>query len=123
MTKYLSQAIGLALIFFVTAIAIGEPLAFINIPSIVIVVGLTVGGLLYSRANFRSASFWQQARQYAIGSGVVGFIIGLILILKNMDDPAAVGPAAAIALLTVLYGTFFGYFIALPNEKRITEGA
>lgn len=121
--RYLSQIIGLVTIFFVTAIAIGDPLPFLNIPAVIIVAGLTVGGLLYSKADFRSASFWQQARQYALGSGVVGTVIGLILILKNLDDPAAIGPAVAISLLTILYGVFFAYFIALPNEKRITEGA
>ena len=34
--------------------------------------------------------------------------------LANIDDPAAIGPGMAIAILTVLYAVFFKYFICKP---------
>ena len=45
--------------------------------------------------------------------------------LTNLDDPAAIGPAMAICLLTAFYGTILKYFIYAPIlhriEARITE--
>ena len=35
--------------------------------------------------------------------GIIGIVIGLIGMLQNMSDPRAIGPAMAIALLTLLY--------------------
>ena len=52
-------------------------------------------------------------------------MIGLVLMLANLDDPAKIGPAMAVCLLTVLYGTILKYFIYAPIlhriEARITE--
>jgi len=121
--KYVKQIGGLVISCTLLALAMENPLVFVNIPSLLIVGGLTVGGLLHSGVKLWSASFWRQARQYAIGSGFVGTLVGLVLLLGSMDDPAAIGPSCAVALLTLLYGTFFGYFIALPNEKRKAEEA
>ena len=36
--------------------------------------------------------------------GMIGTLIGLVQMLSNMDDPKAIGPAMAVALLTTLYG-------------------
>jgi len=94
---------------------------FVNIPSLLIVIGLTGSALLYSDAKIKTAEFWRQARKYSIGSGIIGTVIGLILMLAHMDDPAAIGPAMAIALLTIFYGTFFGFFIARPLENQFQD--
>ena len=42
--------------------------------------------------------------RYAPAFGMIGTLIGLVVMLKNMDDPSALGPAMAVALLTQLYG-------------------
>lgn len=46
--------------------------------------------------------------------GMIGTLIGLVAMLSNMDDPKAIGPAMAVALLTTLYGAFLANVIALP---------
>ena len=38
--------------------------------------------------------------------------------LKNMSDPAAIGPGMAICLLTALYGTIIGFVICLPIKTK-----
>ena len=38
--------------------------------------------------------------------GMIGTLVGLVLMLGNMADPKAIGPAMAVALLTTLYGAF-----------------
>ncbi|MED5414633.1 MAG: MotA/TolQ/ExbB proton channel family protein, partial [Candidatus Latescibacterota bacterium] len=55
--------------------------------------------------------------------GGIGTIIGLVIILKNMDDPAALGPGMAVALLTVFYGLFVAYAVALPLQTRLRSRA
>lgn len=34
--------------------------------------------------------------------GMIGTLVGLVAMLSNMDDPKAIGPAMAVALLTTL---------------------
>lgn len=46
--------------------------------------------------------------------GMIGTLIGLVLMLKNMSDVSAIGPAMAIALLTTLYGAFIANVLFGP---------
>jgi len=46
--------------------------------------------------------------------GMIGTLIGLVLMLKNMSDVSAIGPAMAIALLTTLYGAFLANVLFGP---------
>jgi chemotaxis protein MotA len=39
--------------------------------------------------------------------------------LSNMDDPKAIGPAMAVALLTTLYGAFLANVIAIPIQSKL----
>ena len=116
--KYIKPAIGCFVMVTLTCLAMEDPLVFVNIPSILIVVGLTFGALLFSGAAFNTAAFWNQVRRYSIGSGIVGTLIGVVLMLGSLNDPAAIGPSMAVALLTALYGVLIGYFLALPMEHR-----
>ena len=50
--------------------------------------------------------------------GGIGTMIGVIIMLRNMDDPAAIGPGTAIAILTLLYG-FVIFLIALALQTRL----
>ena len=51
--------------------------------------------------------------------GMIGTLIGLVAMLSNMDDPKAIGPAMAVALLTTLYGAFLSNVIALPMAAKL----
>ena len=53
------------------------------------------------------------------GMGMIGTLIGLVAMLSNMDDPKAIGPAMAVALLTTLYGAFFANVICLPMAVKL----
>jgi flagellar motor component MotA len=52
--------------------------------------------------------------KYAIVSGLVGMMIGLISLLSNMEDPSAIGPAMGVALLNPFYGVLVGMFFFHP---------
>lgn len=51
--------------------------------------------------------------------GMIGTLIGLVQMLSNMDDPKAIGPAMAVALLTTLYGAIIANGIALPIAAKL----
>ena len=46
--------------------------------------------------------------------GMIGTLVGLVLMLGNMADPKAIGPAMAVALLTTLYGAFIANVMFMP---------
>jgi len=52
--------------------------------------------------------------------GMIGTLIGLVAMLANMDDPKAIGPAMAVALLTTLYGSVIATCIANPIADKLT---
>ena len=52
--------------------------------------------------------------------GMIGTLIGLVIMLKNMDDPAAIGPGMAIALLTTMYGAIMANILFGPIAAKLT---
>ncbi|SET31381.1 MULTISPECIES: MotA/TolQ/ExbB proton channel family protein [Marinobacter] len=51
--------------------------------------------------------------------GMLGTLVGLVQMLNTLDDPASIGPAMAIALLTTLYGAFIAQLIAIPLADKL----
>lgn len=51
--------------------------------------------------------------------GMVGTLIGLVQMLQAMEDPAAIGPAMAVALLTTLYGAILAFLVFLPIAAKL----
>jgi len=53
--------------------------------------------------------------------GMIGTLVGLVQMLANMSDPAAIGPAMAIALLTTLYGAIIANAFATPMADKLAR--
>jgi chemotaxis protein MotA len=51
--------------------------------------------------------------------GMIGTLIGLVLMLGNMTDPAAIGPAMAVALLTTMYGAIVANVLFSPMLTKL----
>lgn len=51
--------------------------------------------------------------------GMIGTLIGLVIMLANMEDVKALGPAMAVAILTTLYGALIANVLALPLAKKL----
>jgi len=51
--------------------------------------------------------------------GMIGTLIGLVNMLQAMDDPAAIGPAMAVALLTTFYGAVFAFLVFGPIADKL----
>ena len=67
------------------------------------------------------ASIFKGMGDVAPAMGMIGTLIGLVAMLSNMDDPKAIGPAMAVALLTTLYGAFFANVICLPIAVKLAN--
>jgi chemotaxis protein MotA len=55
----------------------------------------------------------------APGFGMLGTVIGLIGMLKNLDDKASIGPNMALALVTTLYGSMVANIILIPITNKL----
>lgn len=51
--------------------------------------------------------------------GMLGTLVGLVLLLQNLDDPSAIGPAMAVALITTFYGSLFANTIFAPAKNKL----
>lgn len=51
--------------------------------------------------------------------GMIGTIMGLVLVLKSLDDPSKIGPKMAVALLSTFYGVFACYSVFTPIAKKL----
>ncbi|MDV2858014.1 MULTISPECIES: flagellar motor protein PomA [Oceanimonas] len=67
----------------------------------------------------QGAKIFRSLGDVAPAMGMIGTLIGLVAMLANMDDPKAIGPAMAIALLTTLYGAMLANMIALPIADKL----
>ncbi|GAB6393137.1 MAG: motility protein A [Treponematales bacterium] len=50
----------------------------------------------------------------APGLGMLGTVLGLIAMLKNLEDKSALGPNMAVALITTLYGSMVANIFMIP---------
>ncbi|MDR0469012.1 MAG: motility protein A [Peptococcaceae bacterium] len=56
---------------------------------------------------------------YAPAFGMIGTLIGLINLLKDLEDSAAIGPNMAVALITTFYGTVLANLIFTPIANKL----
>ncbi len=64
-------------------------------------------------------SFWEQFSALAPAYGMIGTLIGLIQMLKNLNDPSTLGPAMAVALITTLYGALMANALGGPIANKL----
>lgn len=55
----------------------------------------------------------------APGFGMLGTVIGLIAMMKNLEDKASVGPNMAVALITTLYGSLIANALLTPVMAKL----
>ena len=63
--------------------------------------------------------FWEKWAALGPAWGMIGTLIGLINMLKLMDDPSTVGPSMAIALITTLYGSVIANWLCTPTAAKL----
>ena len=53
--------------------------------------------------------------------GMIGTLIGLVIMLQNLADTSAIGPAMAIALITTFYGAIMANVIFIPFSGKLKQ--
>ena len=122
----------------------GYPTAFLDLGSALITLGLLCAALLmsfgmgglkavrtvFSRSADREAlvlgiAVFERGKSCAVGAGVLGTLVGVVIMLGNFDKVSALGPGLALALLTQAYGLLLAYGIFLPVaaslKRRLEE--
>jgi flagellar motor component MotA len=128
----------------VCGILMGAPLTiFLDATSIAIFMGVVGGGILWSHSlsdvlgafgTFLGAGHVdaQQSRRdhntfirlarLSSAVGWIGPIIGIIQILRRLEDPSAIGPGMAVVFLTMFYGTAAGELLFRPAAAACLTG-
>jgi chemotaxis protein MotA len=76
---------------------------------------------MIKKRNAEGMGFIASAQEIAPAMGMIGTLIGLVIMLGNMSDPKAIGPAMAIALLTTMYGAIIANVICIPLNQKLAK--
>jgi chemotaxis protein MotA len=57
--------------------------------------------------------------KFAPAFGMIGTLIGLIIMLGQLNDPEKLGPGMAVALITTLYGAIIANAVFLPAAEKL----
>jgi chemotaxis protein MotA len=66
------------------------------------------------------AGMFMAAGGFSPTMGIIGTVMGLVNVLKNIDNPSTLGPAIAMAFLATLYGITFANLIWIPIANKLT---
>lgn len=66
-------------------------------------------------------AFYDKGASLAPAFGMIGTLMGLVNLLKQLSDPDAIAPAMALALVTTFYGSCLAnmLFIPISNKLRV----
>ena len=67
----------------------------------------------------KTIGFYEKWAELGPAWGMIGTLIGLINMLKDLSDLAAVGPNMAVALVTTFYGSVLANWICAPVATKL----
>lgn len=62
---------------------------------------------------------FETAASYSPAFGMIGTLIGLINMLRTIDDPSTIGPNMSVALVTTFYGVVLANVVFLPLARKL----
>ncbi len=122
--SYSIAAAILWIIFNIWTMTLGAGInAYINIPSIVF-IALSIS-VIAAVSRFNAEDSLLLCAKYLPYVGLIGFFIGIILMLQHLSEPRLIGPAIAISLLTLLYANLMSVAIKLgfPRVNQDNESS
>jgi chemotaxis protein MotA len=70
-----------------------------------------------------AAKVWEGAGGYAPTIGILGAVLGLIHVMKSLDDPSKIGSGIAVAFVATVYGVGSANLIFLPWGAKLKRKA
>ena len=67
----------------------------------------------------RGQGMFKAMGKFAPAFGMLGTLIGLIQMLRSIEDPSSIGPGMAVALITTFYGTLIANLLCLPLAGKL----
>lgn len=105
----------------------GNIQSFIDLPSLLLVLGGTFATLFLKFGVDLFSSQIEQVKRDEIGNyginmsilfGTLGVLIGFIIMLANINDTAAIGPAMGTSVLSFFYSLIISVVFFLPMTKN-----
>ena len=62
---------------------------------------------------------WEKWAELGPAWGMIGTLIGLINMLKNLEDSSTIGPNMAVALVTTFYGSLIANWLCAPFANKL----
>lgn len=67
----------------------------------------------------RYAKVWESTGAISPTVGIIGAVMGLIQVMKNLSDPSALGAGIAVAFVATIYGLIFANIFCIPFSSKI----
>ncbi len=86
-----------------------------------------IKGIMRNEIDFLAArhrvgiSIFRAMGQYAPAFGMIGTLIGLIFMLRSLDDVSQIAASMALALVTTFYGAILANILFLPIAGKLKE--
>jgi len=74
-----------------------------------------------SQRHGEGARVLHRAAEVAPAMGLIGTLIGLVRMLRNLEDPSAIGPAMSVALLTTFHGAILANMVFAPLAAKLEK--
>jgi len=66
---------------------------------------------------------WEGAGGYAPTVGIIGAVLGLIHVMKSLDDPSKIGSGIAVAFVATVYGVASANLLLIPWGTKLKRKA
>jgi chemotaxis protein MotA len=74
---------------------------------------------LTEQAEEQKAKVWEAAGGYSPTIGIIGAVMGLIQVMKHLDDIKEVGHGIAVAFVATVYGVATANILFLPSANKL----
>jgi flagellar motor component MotA len=124
--QFIARIAAFAIVLFSCFIA-GDLGAFIDVPSLLFVLPGTIFTMYakYGKELFNPTTdeikdkIGCEGISISFMWGYLGALVGFVIILGNLSDMAALGPALAVSLLTIFYSFLLALIVFYPLTKDI----
>ncbi|OPJ54771.1 motility protein A [Clostridium oryzae] len=80
-------------------------------------LAIKIKGILERHKNNRGV--FDTGAALAPAFGMIGTLIGLVNMLRNLSDPSSIGPQMSVALITTFYGSLMSNILFMPISRKL----